>query len=87
MSNDFISEYEWMRIFSGNLRSIMEEEGMTQKELAELTGLSESMISSYINCRRVPNVFSLNNIIHAFHGEYEEKELLQDLVYFDDLVK
>ena len=44
-----MSQQEWLDIFGDNLLSILEEEGISQKELSRLTGLSESTISRYIN--------------------------------------
>lgn len=87
ITNEYISEALWMRTFAGNLRSIMEEDGISQSQLAKESGLSESMISSYINGKRVPSVFSLNNILHALRPDYNPEELFNDLVYFDAMVK
>ena len=46
---DTMGQQEWLNIFGDNLASILEEERMSQRELARLTGLSESTISKYIN--------------------------------------
>lgn len=60
-----MSEIEWMEIFSGNLRSILEEYGMTQKELAEAMGVSEASISWYIRGSRIPTVKTIINMAYA----------------------
>lgn len=78
-----MSELEWIDIFSGNLRSIMEEVGVTQKELAKDSGLSKSMISDFVNGKRMPGVKSLVSIIHAF-PELDDDDLFNSLVYFGD---
>ena len=44
-----MSEVEWLREFSINLRRMMWDARMTQRELADLSGLSESCISRYLN--------------------------------------
>lgn len=57
-----MSEVEWMRIFGGNLKEIMDEQGYTQKDLAEATGLSEGSISNYVNARTMPTVRAIINL-------------------------
>ena len=49
-----MSEVEWMHIFAKNLREMLFEKGMTQRELAFETGLSEKAISTYVNQERMP---------------------------------
>lgn len=80
-----MTEKEWIDIFSGNLKSIMNEVGITQNELARDAGLSKSMVSDYINCKRIPNIKSIVNICHAL-PELEPVDLFQSLVYFDDRI-
>lgn len=75
-----MSEIEWMDIFSGNLRSLLEEEGITQQELADETGLSKSTISRYINGQMMPSVSALVSIAHVFRGIVT----LDDILYFGD---
>ena len=38
-------ETEWIRIFAGNLSEIIEESGYSQKEVADMLGISQSYIS------------------------------------------
>lgn len=75
-----MSEVEWMDIFGDNLVDILKEVGMTQKELAEETGLAESAISNYINKRRMPNVRALINISEALDISLDE------LMFFGDTI-
>lgn len=77
-----ISEYEWMEIFSNNLRTLLSESGMTQRELAEESGLSEANISRYLNKKRMPSVAALSSIAHAFPCAD-----IYDLLYFYDRVE
>lgn len=74
-------ENEWLTTFSGNLRDIMEEVGISQRELARDAGLSESMISDYVNGKCMPSVKSLVNLIHSIP---EANPI--DLIYFDDRI-
>lgn len=61
-----MSELEWMKIFADNLRSLMEESHMSQRELARKSRLTESQISKYLNCQCMPSVHALVNIAYAF---------------------
>lgn len=75
-----MSEMEWMDIFGDNLVDLLKETRMTQKDLAEATGLAESAISNYINKRRMPNVRALINISEALDIS------LDDLMFFGDTI-
>lgn len=61
-----LSEYEWMQIFAGNLKSLMEESNMSQRDLAKQTGISESAISKYLSCKCMPSANALINIAYVF---------------------
>lgn len=74
-----MSEFEWLKIFAGNLKSLMEESHMSQRELARQSGLTESQISKYLNCQCMPSVHALVNIAYVF-----PMASLDDLVCFDD---
>lgn len=75
-----MSELEWLDIFAGNLAEILWEIGMTQKELAELTGLSEGTISNYLNRRQLPGVKAIVNIGYALNID------LNELIDFGDRI-
>ena len=74
-----MSEIEWMGIFAGNLRSLMDEERMSQNELAKKTGISKGTISRYLSAQCMPSVNALVNIAHVFKGCD-----ITDLLYFYD---
>ena len=74
-----MSEMEWMDIFAGNLRSLMDEERMSQNELARKTGISKGTISRYLNAQCMPSVNALVNIANVFKGCE-----ITDLLYFYD---
>ncbi len=73
-----MSELEWMDIFGDNLRSLLEEQWMSQQELADVTGISKSTISRYINKQCMPSVAALVNIAYALNCE------IDDILYFGD---
>lgn len=80
-----MTEKEWIEIFSENLRSIMDEVGITQNELARDSGLGKSAISKYINGKAIPSVKSLVSICHAI-PELDNAELFESLIYFGDRI-
>ena len=67
-----MSQQEWLDVFGDNLLSILEEEGVSQKELSRLTGLSESTISRYINKSQMPNVRAIINISYVLNWSFED---------------
>ena len=77
-----MSEVEWIDIFSGNLKSLLDETGMTQQELANKTGLSKATISKYLNGQVMPSVAALVNIYHVFNQYLNVS--INDILYFYD---
>ena len=75
-----MTELEWMDIFGDNLRDILKEYGMTQRQLAEETGLTEATISSYINKRKIPSMRAIVNIANALDISTD------DLINLDDRI-
>lgn len=73
-----MSELEWMDIFGDNLKSLLEEQWMSQQELADATGISKSTISKYIHKQCMPSVAALVNIAYALNCE------IDDILYFGD---
>ena len=76
-----MSEVEWMRIFGDNLKEILEERGMTQRDLADETGLSESAISNYINKKRMADVRAVLNIWYALGCPIDDIFDFGDMLY------
>ena len=74
---ELMTESEWMDIFADNLQSLMDEERMSQNELARRTGISQGTISRYLNKQSMPSVPALVNIAHVFRGVE-----ITDLLYF-----
>ena len=67
-----MSEIEWLRIFGDNLAEILHEYRMTQRELADAAGLSESTISQYIHKQKIPSLKAIINIAHALDISVDE---------------
>ncbi len=75
-----MSEFEWMNIFGDNLVSILDEYRMTQRDLADAAGLTESAISQYIHKQRMPSIKAVINIADALDMSLDE------LIYFGDRI-
>ena len=61
-----MTEQEWLYIFGQKLEKLMNERGMTQKELARAALLDQSAISNYINGRRIPTLKAIINFSYIF---------------------
>lgn len=53
--------------FCFRLKSMLEQRGMTQKELSMLTGISEHTISKYMSFTGTPNFINLDKICKALN--------------------
>lgn len=69
---EFMSEYEWLDIFSGNLNSILEEYGWDQKVLARRSCLCEATISNCINKKTMPSIRAVINMSRALKIPLDE---------------
>lgn len=67
-----MSEKEWLDIFADNLRSIMEDVGISQRELADRVGVSESAISKYIHKMQMPGIRVIVNLAYALNCSMDE---------------
>ena len=66
---EHISEIEFIDIFADNLRSLMEEVGITQAELADESGLTRATINRYLKKQRMPDLRALINICYILECE------------------
>lgn len=60
-----MSENDWLNAFGDNLRDMLESVGMSQRELAEQTGLSTGTISKYIHKQSLPGIKAIVNIAYV----------------------
>lgn len=67
-----MSEFEWLDIFGDNLRDMLIDANMTQRELADETGLTEATISRYIQKQRIPTLRAIINIAYALGCDVDE---------------
>ena len=76
-----MTEVEWINIFGDNLIDMLKEANMTQKELADASGISESRVSDYIHKRRAPRIRSIINIAYTLDCSVD------DLVDFEEMIE
>lgn len=74
-----LTEQAWLEILAGNIKSLMAESNMSQRELSEISGVSESAISKYLSAKCMPSVNALVNIAYAFPCAN-----LEDFLVFSD---
>ena len=61
----YISEVEFIDIFADNLRDIMKDVRINQRDLAYEANLTEATISRYLNKQRMPTLKSIVNICYV----------------------
>lgn len=76
-----MNEREWLAYFGVNLAELLEDSKMTQRDLADASGLSEAAVSNYLRGRRMPGARALVNIADALGCSVD------NLVDFGDKIK
>lgn len=76
-----MTQGEWKDTFGDNLSALLRERGFTQKQLAKDSGVSEGMISDYINKFTAPSVFAAINLAYAMDVDVD------DLLDFDEMIE
>ena len=69
---DCMSEEECRREFKYNLRKLLADNCMTQGELAEVTGISETTICSYTSGRSLPGFYNIDKMARALNCSIED---------------
>lgn len=67
-----ISEVEFICIFADNLSDIMDEVGISQRQLAKKAHITEAALSRYLNKQRMPNIRTFMNLCYALQCEYSD---------------
>ena len=71
-----LSEDEFRLEFRLRLRSLLWCKGVSQKELAESTGMSQSQISAYLNGKTTPSFYAIDKIAKALDCSVDELRYL-----------
>lgn len=75
-----MSEKEWIKEFGDNLRYLMTEKNISQRELARKTNLSHTTIGRYLNGTLMPSAKAIVNLSYVLECPYE------DLIDFFDTI-
>ena len=67
-----MTEIEWLDIFGDNLRDMLVEVGMSQRELANEIGVDESLVSKYIHKQCIPNLKTIIKIAYVSNCDISE---------------
>jgi transcriptional regulator with XRE-family HTH domain len=67
-----MNEREWLAYFGVNLEEYLKAAKMSQRDLADASGLSEAAVSNYIRGRKMPGVRALINMAEALNCSVDE---------------
>ena len=67
-----MSEQQWLDTFADNLRDMLKRARMTQRELADVSGLSDATISNYITKKKMPSIRAILNIAYTLDCSLDE---------------
>ena len=72
ITDEDVTEEQFKKEVSVRISRLLLKKGMTQCDLAEASGLSQSTISSYITRRQVPSAYNLYKIARALECSVED---------------
>lgn len=67
-----MTDQQWMQEFAKKLRYKMNARGVSQKELSQLSGVSEATISRYLTGEQPPKFLSVIKIAKALNASVLE---------------
>lgn len=67
-----MTEIEWLDIFGDNLKCIIAEVGITQRELADEMRVNESAVSKYIHKQCIPSLKAVLKMSYILNCDISE---------------
>ena len=67
-----MTEIEWLDIFGDNLKCIIAEVGITQRELADEMGVNKSAVSKYIHKQCIPSLKTVLKMSYILNCDVSE---------------
>ena len=64
---DNLTDEKYAEMFSNRLRKIMEVRCISQKEISDKTGITQSSLSLYMNGKRIPNLYTVYKLSVALN--------------------
>jgi transcriptional regulator with XRE-family HTH domain len=80
LGGDVLTTNEWSKKFFDAVRQRMCNIGISQRELARLSGIPENTLGRYLNGKRIPQVDKIVNIANALNCTTSE------LIQFGEMV-
>lgn len=75
-----MTEQEFIETFSGNFCEIVFESGYSQRDIARLSGISQSTLSKYMRGRLMPSLRNVVNLSYILNCD------VRDLCDFGDMI-
>lgn len=76
-----MTELELIDIFADNLRGLIDENGISQNQLAREMNVSRSVISRYVNGRTLPSIKVIINLCQCLGCDLDDLIPNFDMVY------
>lgn len=76
-----MNKESWLEEFGNNLRNVIQEEGITQKQLAKESNIDQADISRYVSGMQMPSAKAIVNLAHALNRDTDE------LINFDEMIE
>lgn len=67
-----MTEQNYLEAFAYNLDYIIQNEGISQSELAKRSNIGKSTISKYLNAKQMPTMKTISNICYTLGCEFED---------------
>lgn len=67
-----MTEMQWRRAFADRLSYMMRQNNITQRRLADASGITEAAISYYLSERKTPSFKAIINLAYVFNCTIED---------------
>ena len=67
-----MDQTEFKKVFKANILDIMYQKGITQKDISLISGISEVMLSRYINGDMIPSFYKIYKIADALECSIDD---------------
>ena len=67
-----MTELQWRRIFADRLSYMMRQNNITQRRLADASGITEAAISYYLSERKSPSFKAIINLAYTLNCTIED---------------
>ena len=75
-----MSSTENKKVFARNLRRLLDERGMQDKDLIEITGASQTAVSDWLNAKKYPRIDKIEKLANFFG--VKKSDLIEDRIAY-----